>query len=162
MIKLIVSGGQTGADRAGLDAAIAAGVPHAGWCPAGRRAEDGRIPDHYQLRETPEREYMPRTRRNVVQSDGTVCFLLAGSSKGTQLTINLAHLVNRPCLLVALNSLTDDQAAQLLADFVELTKIETLNVAGSRESKAPGIHARVFAVISKLLSRAGDRPREDG
>lgn len=157
MIKLIVSGGQSGADRAGLDAAIACGIPHGGWCPQGRRAEDGPIPDRYQLRETPEREYMPRTRRNVVQSNGTVCFLLAGSSRGTQLTMNLAHQVNRPCLVLPLNSLTDEDAAQLLVDFVEQKMIETLNVAGSRESKAPGIHARVLGVISRLLSRAGDR-----
>lgn len=159
MIKSIWSGGQTGADRAALDAAIAVGVPHAGWCPRGRRAEDGPIPDRYHLRETPEREYMPRTRRNVVQSDGTVCFLLAGPSRGTQLTMNLAGQVNRPCLVMPLNVLTDEDAAQLLVDFVEANSIEKLNVAGSRESKAPGIHARVFAVIGRLLSRVAVRPR---
>src|SRR3954462_12829698 len=83
----IVSGGQTGADRAALDWAIANGIRHGGWCPRGRLAEDGVIPDFYKLRETVSTEYAVRTERNICDSDGTVIFTVgeqwAGGSKDT-------------------------------------------------------------------------------
>jgi hypothetical protein len=83
----IISGGQTGVDRAALDFAIAHGIPHGGWCPAGRKAEDGTIDLRYQLKETPSSNYVQRTEWNARDSDGTVVFssapLLTGGSKKT-------------------------------------------------------------------------------
>lgn len=84
-MEKIVSGGQTGVDRAGLDFAIALGIPHGGWCPKGRKAEDGPIDNRYQLQETPRADYLQRTEWNVRDNDGTVIFTvnatLSGGSK---------------------------------------------------------------------------------
>ena len=88
----IVSGGQTGADRAALDWAIAHGIPHGGWCPRGRKAEDGRIDGRYQLQETPSSSYTLRTERNVHDSDGTVVFSVAAVlTGGSMKTVRLAR-----------------------------------------------------------------------
>ncbi len=90
MIRKIVSGGQTGADRAALDWAMSRGVPHGGWCPKGRRAEDGPIPARYCLQETEAANYLVRTEQNIVDSDGTVIFTLkAVLSGGSKRTLNL-------------------------------------------------------------------------
>jgi hypothetical protein len=74
MLTKIISGGQTGADRAALDAAIEYGVPHGGWIPKGRRTEDGRLPDRYILQETSNIGYPQRTKLNILDSDGTLIF----------------------------------------------------------------------------------------
>ena len=83
----IISGGQTGADRAALDVALTLSLPIGGWCPQGRRAEDGVIPDRYPLLETPERNYQARTRRKIEDSDGTLILNLGQLGGGTALTV---------------------------------------------------------------------------
>src|SRR4030042_6079458 len=98
----ILSGGQTGADRSALDVAIALGISHGGWCPRGRLAEDGRIPDRYQLRETDYREYAVRTEQNVVDSDATLILCSGVLSGGTELTLRLAERHHGPHLVSAL------------------------------------------------------------
>src|SRR4030095_6805682 len=98
----IVSGGQTGADRAALDWAIEHGVPHRGWCPQGRRAEDGRIGPQYNLKETPESQYVQRTEWNVRDSDGTLLVTLDNRlSGGTKQTLQFARRYRKPCLRLA-------------------------------------------------------------
>ncbi|MEM9660625.1 MAG: putative molybdenum carrier protein, partial [Planctomycetota bacterium] len=99
----IVSGGQTGADRAALDFAIAADLPHGGWCPRGRRAEDGPIADKYRLRETPSDSYRQRTEWNVRDSDATAIFTLECEMRGgTKLTAEIAARLDKPlCVLCA-------------------------------------------------------------
>jgi len=116
----IVSGGQTGADRAALDYAIQHGIPHGGWCPRGRLAEDGPLAEIYRLRETPSRQYAERTRWNVRDSDATLVFTLsAETSGGTALTIELAQRQGKPCLHIA-QELTPDvaDAAEQLRTFL--------------------------------------------
>jgi hypothetical protein len=128
----IVSGGQTGADRAALDWAIANGVPHGGWCPKGRRAEDGEIPGRYELRETDSDTYEERTRLNVRDSDGTVIFSIAADLKGgSAVTELLARELGRPVLHLSWTRNAVD-AADRLREFVEREGIRTLNVAGPR------------------------------
>lgn len=151
-VTRIVSGGQTGADRGGLDAAIALGVPHGGWCPAGRLAEDGRIPNRYPLVEIPDGGYAERTGRNVADSDGTVLFTYGAPRGGSLLTLQLAQDIGRPLLHIDLAADDDVQAAAgQLRDWVRSHGIATLNVAGSRASEAPGIGERVRAVVERAL-----------
>ena len=132
----IISGGQTGVDRAALDAAIELGIPHGGWCPRGRTAEDGIIPDGYRLRETKSPGYAERTERNVLDGDATLILYRGRLSGGTQLTAQLAEQHGRPCLLVDLDAPPSrDEVCRWLEDHA----VETLNVAGPRESQSPGI-----------------------
>ncbi|HPA16414.1 MAG TPA: putative molybdenum carrier protein [Verrucomicrobiae bacterium] len=153
IIERLVSGGQTGADRAALDAAIARGLPHGGWCPKGRRAEDGVIPGRYALEETPAREYLQRTEWNVRDSDGTVVFTLGVRAQGGALqTLQIAQRLGRPLLHLAKDGGGD--VAQILQDFVGRHCVRVLNVAGSRESEEPGIGAWVAAVLEGALVRA--------
>lgn len=134
----IISGGQTGVDRAALDAAIELGIPHGGWCPLGRLAEDGPIPDRYQLRETESPEYVVRTERNVVDSDATLILHRGRISGGTKLTLQLARRYNKPHFAVDLDAATDPaELRRWLAEH----GVETLNVAGPRESQSPGVGA---------------------
>ena len=96
MIETLLSGAQTGADRAALDWAIFRDVPHGGWCPKGRKAEDGKIPPHYQLTETPSASYLQRTEWNVRDSDGTVIFTVAAElAGGSKRTADFAKGMNR-------------------------------------------------------------------
>ena len=144
LVSRIVSGGQTGADRAALDWAIAHGVPHGGWCPAGRRAEDGVIPDIYQLIETPSRAYEPRTKWNVRDSDATLIISqrsqLTGGSKRTQ---EFAIALGKPCLHLHAGV----NAAAELRDFLAHNPVTVLNIAGPRESTEPGIGQFVLATL---------------
>jgi hypothetical protein len=96
MLSKIVSGGQTGVDRGALDAAIAAGLDHGGWCPTGRKAEDGTIPEKYQLSETSSSSYAGRTALNVRDSGGTLVLSKGLIRGGTRLTIELASRYDRP------------------------------------------------------------------
>src|SRR6187200_1547206 len=99
MVEKIISGGQTGADRAALDFAIEHDIPHGGWCPRGRLAEDGKIEAGYELKETPDVYYPQRTEWNVRDSDGTVIFTIARRlTGGSALTRELAVEYRKPCL----------------------------------------------------------------
>ncbi len=148
----IVSGGQTGADRAALDFAIRAGLPHEGWCPRGRLAEDGPLDVRYLLRETPTANYAERTAWNVRDSDATVVFTLqAELTGGTRLTAELAESMGRPLRHLCSADRGPLEAAAMLRQFVAAHKIARLNVAGPRASQEPGIAAYVDAVLAAAL-----------
>lgn len=147
----IVSGGQTGVDRVALDFAIAAGVPHDGWCPAGRRAEDGPLADCYRLRETPSRRYDQRTRWNVRDSDATVIFAVeAPLTGGTQLTAQAAQKAGKPLLVLYAEGTSPASAARALSEFVAHHGVARLNVAGPRDSQASPLGLFVDDVLARL------------
>ncbi len=144
----IVSGGQTGVDRGALDAAIALGLPHGGYCPRGRRAEDGVIDRLYELLETPSRDYPQRTEWNVRESDATLVLHRGRPSGGTLLTIRLAERMARPCLAIDVD---DPRAAEGIATWLDRIRPGVLNIAGPRESSSPGIRASAAALLVRLL-----------
>ena len=145
MIEKLISGGQTGADIAALDVGLRHEFPHGGWCPKGRRSLEGPIPARYNLFETPSESYLQRTEWNVRDSHGTVVFTLAAEATGGSLrTIGFAKKHGKPCLHV---SSACYEAALTLQRFGAEHRIKILNVAGSRESKEPGIHAWVAQVL---------------
>lgn len=147
-LTTIVSGGQTGVDRAALDVALVLGIPHAGWCPRGRKAEDGRLPDRYRLRETAGSAYRIRTEKNVQDSDGTLILYRARLHGGTDLTARLTKQYDRPMLLVRLD---DDPDAGDVCRWIRKHKIARMNVAGPRESSSPGIGAAAAAFLTAVL-----------
>ena len=139
MIEKIVSGGQTGADRAGLDVAIRWGFPYGGWCPKGRKAEDGAIPWIYQLTETPSASYLQRTEWNVRDSDATVIFTIAATlTGGSKRTEEFAAKHRKPCLHLPRQG-GSYEPVQVLQRFVEANSVAVLNVAGTRGSKEPDV-----------------------
>jgi len=140
MIEKIISGGQTGADRAALDAAIKMGIPHGGWVPKGRIAEDGIIPDKYEMKEMPTSSYPARTEQNIIDSDGTLIISHGLLSGGSALTQELAGNHKRPCLHVDLDVTPAFKAAIMIQTWIELHGIKVLNVAGPRASKDPSIY----------------------
>ena len=148
MLMKIISGGQTGADRAALDVGLALGLPIGGWCPKGRRAEDGWIPDRYPLVETPEPDYETRTRRNVEDADGTLILNLSALDGGTALTAAHARQIGKPCLIVALERGIEPAAFR---DWLAANYIRVLNVAGPRESKRPGVYDAACRCLESLF-----------
>ena len=146
-ITKIISGGQTGADRAALDFAIAHGIPHGGWCPEERIAEDGVIPSHYQLMELKGAGYRQRTRQNALDSDGTLIVNLGELDGGSLQTQRFAELHGKPCLVVQVEEkMLPESAGQILA-WLRANRIMTLNVAGPRESKRPGIYRATLNLL---------------
>ncbi len=177
-LPLLISGGQTGVDRAALDFAMAAGIPCTGWCPAGRRAEDGCIPDRYQLKEASSENYQQRTRLNVKDADATLIFTGSGQSRGTALTAECCHALRRPFMVVDVAAIifargeqkrqTDavnlsEHASKTLNPEKFLTwlhrvKPEVLNIAGPRASECPEAAEIVFAFLSSILMPSGIAP----
>lgn len=149
MIERVVSGGQTGVDRAALDAAMGAGIECGGWCPRGRRAEDGTIPGCYPLRETESADYRMRTRLNVADADGTLILVSGELSGGTALTRQLALAAGKPLLIIDLDSPAPLSEA---CSWVRGHHVCTLNIAGPRESQRPGIGRRASEFLSTLFS----------
>jgi len=147
-IKKIVSGGQTGVDRAALDVALQHDMVCGGWCPKGRRAEDGRIDERYPLEETPQRNYVQRTEWNVRDSDGTLILCRGKPGGGTAQTIAIATAIHKPLLVVDLDEETDIAA---IRGWLEQHDICVLNIAGPRESQAPGIYRETLALLNRLL-----------
>ena len=146
----IISGGQTGADRAALDFAIASDYSHGGWAPRGREAEDGRIALKYQLTELPEGGYRQRTRRNVEDSDGTLIVNLGALDGGTLATKIFAEKAGKPLFVAQVDDgVTAEMAAGVLA-WLRAHDIKTLNVAGPRESKRPGIYQLTTALLEAV------------
>ena len=150
----IVSGGQTGADRAALDAALELGVEAGGWCPEGRMAEDGPIPEHYPVRILPNAGYADRTERNVLDSDGTAVFYFSRLSGGTKLTVTCCEKLSRPHVLIDGSVDACEAAASKLTAFVRQYAVNTLNVAGPRASGEPGAYSYTKAVMLECLQCA--------
>jgi hypothetical protein len=144
-----VSGGQTGVDRAALDAARRAGVEHGGWCPRGRGAEDGVIPPRYRLRETPDADPAQRTTWNVRDSDATLVLSRGAPHGGTALAVSHARALSRPLLVLDLER--HPQADEVLR-WLHGAGVTALNVAGPRESEAPGIYAETLELLLAVLS----------
>jgi hypothetical protein len=150
----IVSGGQTGADRAALDFALESGLAHGGWCPWGRTAEDGPIDERYQLAETPSRQYSQRTEWNVRDSDATVVFSIAREvTGGTALTLAFAKRLGKPCLHLSgeAASAAGADSAQEFLDFLAAHNVRCVNIAGPRASQEPEIAAFVRRVLVAAL-----------
>ncbi len=146
----LISGGQTGADRAALDFAIENDISHGGWCPKGRVAEDGVLDKKYQLKETPSEEYEERTEWNIRDSDGTVIFACETElTGGTLHTKQIAEKMGRPFLVLIKD--IDSNPEQKLIQFIEEYKIKTLNVAGPRTSKEPEIYGYVLDILDKII-----------
>ncbi len=153
----IVSGGQTGADRGALDAAIELGIEHGGWCPQGRKAEDGQIPSRYQLQEHGCASYPERTRRNVRDSEATLVLTMGPPGCGSALTIRTARQLGRPLLHLDLAKLGAGEATELVRAWLAEHEPTRLNVAGGRESKSPGLGSRVRRIMLLVLGSANDQ-----
>jgi hypothetical protein len=147
-LKKIVSGGQTGVDRAALDAAESRAVDAGGWCPSGRRAEDGTIPARYPLKETPNEAYEQRTAWNVRDSDGTLIITQGTMEGGTKLTAKEARDRQKPLLHV---KTSDPVPVEMIRAWMEDNNIRVLNVAGPRESEAEGIYEQARNILTRLL-----------
>lgn len=151
----IVSGGQTGVDRGALDAGIKLSVPVGGWCPADRKAEDGRIPDVYPLKEVPEGGYQARTLKNVLDSEGTAIIFFTELEGGSRKTASFCRNEGKPYLLLNAIDFPPEDAAVIIRDFIIERGIEVLNVAGPRQSKQPRAYMYSFKAISRLLELLG-------
>ena len=157
MVCRIVSGGQTGADRAGLDVAEQLGLASGGWVPRGRRAEDGAIPARYtSLNETESESYEERTRLNVRDSDATVIFTRGQPAGGSALTADHARALSKPLLVIDLDEHRLEDAIERLRSWLAETRPGTLNVAGARLSEAPGIAEATAHVLRGALGAAPD------
>ncbi len=148
-IQKIISGGQTGVDRAALDFALHHNIPCGGWCPKGRKAEDGILAHRYPLQETPTAHYRERTTWNVRDSSGTLLLSPGPPRQGTALTLSVAQELQKPYLLINLNHPVDSKNIQC---WIHDHQIMTLNVAGPRESRHPGIYDRTFSILNILFA----------
>ena len=146
--KRIVSGGQTGVDRAALDTAMELDIEHGGWCPAGRLAEDGIIPVRYKLAETKSSEYPVRTEQNIVDSSATLILHEGKIRGGTRLTRRLCKKLEKPFFTVKI-SLNEVASVRR---WLDLQAPETLNIAGPRESSSPGIYSRSLVFLARTFS----------
>jgi Circularly permutated YpsA SLOG family len=156
----IVSGGQTGVDRGALDAAIAAGFPCGGWCPADRSAEDGIISDRYGLTPFPGWGNRKRTRQNVIDSDATVILHFESLSGGTRLTRNLCALEKKPFITLDARRMAEPAAAAAICEFVAENNVQILNVAGPRLSGWAEGYGFALGVMGEVIARArGTDPR---
>ena len=151
MIQKIISGGQTGADQAALDAAIKLGVAHGGWISKGRRTENGPLADKYGLIEMPDADYAARTEKNILESDGTLILSHGRLTGGSLLTLKLAKLHQRPCMHMDLTDKVFSKAISEIHSWGMEKGIETLNVAGPRASKDPIIYESAFYVVEGVL-----------
>jgi hypothetical protein len=147
-VRRIISGGQTGVDRAALDIALQLGIEHGGYCPRGRRAEDGRIPPQYLLSETESEHYHVRTEQNVNAADATLILYRHELRGGTKLTYELARRAGKPCLKV---ELAKRPSALAVRHWLAEREVATLNVAGPRESQMAGIYREARRFLAELL-----------
>lgn len=153
MIERLISGGQTGVDRAALDVALELGIPCGGWCPRGRRAEDGRIPARFPVEECTSRNYAVRTRLNVEASDGTLILSRGRLTGGTALTESTARQLGKPWLVIDLVAEFD---ARPVEEWIVENRIRILNVAGPRESQQAGIFDQACTYVREFIQRTKD------
>ena len=148
-LKIIVSGGQTGADRAALDVALELGMTGEGWCPKGRRVEDGEVDERYPLKETPRADYIQRTEWNIRDSDGTLIVAQPPLEGGTAATARIAAKLGKPCLVLH----PDDQinAPDRLSLWIHIHRIKILNVAGPRQSSGLDPYEATERLLRGLL-----------
>jgi hypothetical protein len=162
MLKKIISGGQTGADRAALDVAIKLKIPHGGWIAKGRITEEGPLSERYQLQEMKTDSNAARTEQNVIDSDGTVIIARGKLTGGTDYTREMALRHKKKMLGVDLTQTDPFEAASLIASWIELYRIEVLNVAGPRASKDPGIYFAVVKILEQALQILIDEEKKSG
>ena len=151
MLKKIISGGQTGVDRAALDTAIELGLECGGWCPAGRHADDGPIDPRYPLEETNNMDHTVRTGYNVRESDGTLMLHRGGLQGGTAYAVEMARRLGKPVMAIDLDAPPDGRT---VVDWIREHAIETLHVGGQREASTPGIYAQAKAYLHEILAAA--------
>lgn len=151
MLKKIISGGQTGADQAALDAAIKLDIPHGGWLPKGRLTENGPLPHKYDLLELSSKSYVERTEKNVVASDGTLIISHGPLTGGSEYTVDMAVKHDRPYLHVDLDKISAFQGALMIRDWLHEHQVEILNVAGPRASKDSKIYADTFKILESVV-----------
>ena len=149
MITRILSGGQTGADRAALDFAIKHHIPHGGWVPKGRKTEDGTLDQKYQLQKMPTDEYSKRTEKNIVDSDATLILSHASLTGGSALTQSLADKHGKPCIHIDLSKVDIRKAVLIINIWIHRYKIKVLNIAGPRASKDPMIYQAVTELLEE-------------
>ena len=153
----IVSGGQTGVDRAALDFALKHGIDCGGWCPAGRVDELGRIPDRYPVRELAGGGFDERTLQNVIDSDGTVIVHGGGELRGgTCCTLRCCETQKRPVLLIDAEATDAVEAVRLLRLFIRENRVSILNVAGPRQSEWPGGYDYALRVLDEFVNKTGE------
>ena len=150
MIQKIISGGQTGADRAALDAAIKLGITHGGWIPRGRRTENGPLPPEYQMKEMPTVSYPKRTEMNVIDSDGTLILTHGSLMGGSNLTRTYAMENDRPYIHIDLVKTSAFKAVTLIVEWLITHGIKVLNVAGSSAGKDPQIYDKTFHILTSV------------
>lgn len=150
MIEKIISGGQTGVDRAALDAAIRLGIPHGGWIPKGRLTEEGPLPETYALTETASAVYAERTEKNVIDADGTLIISRGELCGGSAYTREMAVKHGRPFLHVDLDRESAFKSALTIRDWIAANRITVLNVAGPRASKDPCIYRSALALMEAV------------
>ena len=150
----IISGGQTGVDRAALDAALKHGIDCGGWVSAGRLDEFGKIPDHYPVRELDHGGFTERTLQNIKDSDATVIIYCDELRGGTEETVQFCIEQKRPHLLIDAARISPERAAELIAQFVRGREISTLNVAGPRQSEWTGGYDYAFRALDVFLRHA--------
>jgi Circularly permutated YpsA SLOG family len=148
----IISGGQTGVDRAALDVALKHGIDCGGWCPAGRLDELGKIPERYPVKELEQGSFAERTLRNVKDSGATALIYFRGLRGGTEFTLRCCLDLGRPHQLIDAAKVSADEAAQLIVDLVRTHKIDVLNVAGPRQSEWPGGYDYASEALHKFLA----------
>lgn len=151
MLTKIISGGQTGADQAGLDAAIKHNIPHGGWIPNGRMTEEGPLSEKYNLQEMSTKSYPKRTEQNVIYSDGTLIISHGKLTDGSDLTGKMAEKHNKPWLHLDMGKMSLPYATRLLKSWIVDNGINVLNVAGPRASKDPKIYDMTMDVLESLF-----------
>ncbi len=151
MLKKIISGGQTGADRAALDFAIKFNIEHGGWIPKGRRTEDGPLASTYQLKEMDTQDYKNRTRQNILDSQGTLIIFRGKLTGGSKLTESYAKVIGRPNCSIDLLPTEEFEAALIIKSFISENFIQVLNVAGPRISHQPWIYNDVKTILETAL-----------
>ena len=147
----IISGGQTGVDRAALDVALKHGIDCGGWCSAGRLDEFGRIPDRYPVKELEEGSFAERTLQNIKDSDGTIVIYFNELRGGTEYTVRCCNELQRPHKLINAANICPREAVKLILDFVREHKIDILNVAGPRQSEWPEGYEYAFRALDIFL-----------